>query len=102
MAHGNPFSDRREEGAPPAEDVQTQAAESRNDSPTAAIPVPRLIDDDDSDVERGDVSSEAFTTEAQSPPRSSWRSITSLNFAARVAALSGDSSWRQGQSDRSR
>ena len=107
MAQGNSPTDRRETTDHRTEDVQTRAAEARNDSPTAAIPVPRLLDDDDdSDVERGDVNSESGASQNESPTpsaqRSSWMNIASLNFSARVAALSGDSSWRQSQSDRSR
>lgn len=103
MAQGTSTNGGRDAGENRAEDVQVRAAETRNDSPTAGIPIPRLLDDvEDSDVERGSVHAESFADQTQSAPRSSWRAIASLNFSARVAALSGDLGRQQSQSDRSR
>ncbi|KAL9581790.1 MAG: hypothetical protein Q9203_005758 [Teloschistes exilis] len=78
------------------EDVQVQAAESTNDSPTAAIPIPR----DGADVEQGD---DMATTLVNDPPEASssrpgWRGVASLS----LSAFSGEATWRQAQADRNR
>ncbi|KAI4089999.1 MAG: hypothetical protein L6R37_007956 [Teloschistes peruensis] len=79
-----------------AEDVQVRAAESTNDSPTAAIPIPR----DGADVEQGD---DMAATLVNDPPEASssrpgWRGIASLS----LSAFSGEATWRQAQADRNR
>ena len=55
MAHADHQNDQRQEGEARSDDIQARAAETVNDSPSAAIPIPPRIDDsdDDSDVERG-------------------------------------------------
>ncbi|KAL8708098.1 MAG: hypothetical protein Q9220_006952 [cf. Caloplaca sp. 1 TL-2023] len=78
------------------EDVQTQAAETSNDSPTAAIPIPRDI----SDLERGD---DMAATLVNEPPETSssrrgWRGLASFS----LSAFSGEAAWRQAQADRNR
>ncbi|KAI4197234.1 MAG: hypothetical protein LQ350_006065 [Teloschistes chrysophthalmus] len=84
-------------GSPSAgEDVQVQAAESTNDSPTAAIPIPR----DAADLEQGD---DMAATLVNDPPEASssrpgWRGIASLS----LSAFSGEATWRQAQADRNR
>ena len=52
MVHGN-SKERRREGENRPEDIQARAAETVNESPSAAIPIPRLLDEDDEDIERG-------------------------------------------------
>ncbi|KAL8948568.1 MAG: hypothetical protein Q9222_005254 [Ikaeria aurantiellina] len=78
------------------EDIQTQAAETSNDSPTAAIPIPR----DTSDLERGD---DMAATLVNEPPETSssrrgWRGLASFS----LSAFSGEAAWRQAQADRNR
>lgn len=89
-----------------ADDVQARAAETVNDSPSAAIPIPRGSDEGeegvegDEDVELGGVDSSApIDEEARSGPRLAWRNLTSLS----ISALSGDTAvWRQSPADRNR
>ena len=78
------------------EDVQVQAAETTNDSPTAAIPIPRDL----SDLERGD---DMAATLVNDPPgasssRRGWRGLASFSWSA----FSGEAAWRQAQADRDR
>ena len=78
------------------EDVQVQAAETANESPSAAIPIPR-----DADLERGDDMAATLVNdepEASSPNRSSWRGLTSLS----LSAFSGEAGRRQSQVNRDR
>lgn len=98
MAHGNAASNQREESESRADDVQARAAEARNDSPSSAIPIPRIVEDDESDLERGDDSTAPLISESQSPARSVWRNFASLS----LSALSGEAAWRQAQADRNR
>lgn len=97
MAHGS-SNERRQEGESRADDVQARAAETVNESPSAAIPIPRLADEDEEDIERGTDSS-APLNEGSSVARSGWRNLASLS----VSALSGDTAvWRQSPADRNR
>ena len=77
------------------EDVQAQAAETANESPSAAIPIPR-----DSDLERGDDMAATLVNDQTetSTSRSSWRGLTSLS----LSAFSGEAGRRQAQADRDR
>ena len=79
------------------EDVQAQAAETANESPSAAIPIPR-----DSDLERGDDMAATLVNDqpetSTSTSRSSWRGLTSLS----LSAFSGEAGRRQAQADRDR
>ena len=89
-------SEPRPTAAGQESDVQTQAAETTNDSPTAAIPIPR----DPADLERGD---DLAATLVDDPPEEStsrrrWRGLASLS----LSAFSGEASWRQFQTDRNR
>ena len=78
------------------DDVQVQAAQSTNDSPSAAIPIPR----DAVDLERGD---DMASTLVNDPPeasssRRSWHGLASFS----LSAFSGEAAWRQAQADRNR
>lgn len=77
------------------EDVQAQAAETANESPSAAIPIPR-----DNDLERGDDMAATLVNDQPetSTSRSSWRGLTSLS----LSAFSGEAGRRQAQADRNR
>ena len=77
------------------EDIQAQAAETANESPSAAIPIPR-----DTDLERGDDMAATLVNDQPeaSTSRSSWRGLTSLS----LSAFSGEAGRRQAQADRDR
>ncbi|KAK2767391.1 hypothetical protein FQN54_003547 [Arachnomyces sp. PD_36] len=84
-----------------ADDVQSQAAETRNDSPSSAIPIDRPSEDADSDLEQGEASSTMpllNTSSTSAPPQSSWRNFASFS----LSALSGDTIWHQAHNDRNR
>lgn len=97
MAHGS-SSDRRQAGENRADDIQARAAETANDSPSAAIPIPRLSDEDDEDIERGAESLGPLRI-GTNGARLGWRNLTSLS----ISALSGDTAvWRPSPADRNR
>ena len=104
MAQGS-SSERQHNVENPWDDVQTRAAETVNESPSAAIPIPHLSDDNEDeeeaeveDVERGADASSSFYG-ARHAPRSAWRNLASLS----ISALSGDTAvWRGSPSDRNR
>lgn len=97
MANGN-SNERRREGENRSDDVQSRVAETVNDSPAAAIPIPRLSDEDEEDIERGTDAS-ASLNGATNAPRPGWRNLASLS----ISALSGDTAvWRQSPADRNR
>lgn len=78
------------------DELQVQAAETTNDSPTAAIPIPHGSDD----LERGD---DMAATLVNDPPEASstrrgWRGFASFS----LSAFSGEAAWRQAQADRDR
>ncbi|KAL8862242.1 MAG: hypothetical protein Q9178_001251 [Gyalolechia marmorata] len=78
------------------DDVQVQAAQTSNDSPSAAIPIPR----DAVDLERGD---DMASTLVNDPPeasssRRSWHGLASFS----LSAFSGEAAWRRAQADRNR
>lgn len=100
MAHADQQNDQRQEGELRSDDVQARAAETINNSPSAAIPILSRIDDsdDDSDVERGTDSVEPSTSSSQATPRSAWRNLVSGG----LSNLSGDTVWRQTPADRNR
>ena len=77
------------------EDVQAQAAETANESPSAAIPIPR-----DTDLERGDDMAATLVNDQPeaTTSRSSWRGLTSLS----LSAFSGEAGRRQSQASRDR
>jgi hypothetical protein len=105
MAHGHSNDPpRRHEGENGSDDIQARAAETVNDSPSAAIPIPHVSDEDDEDedIERGGMDLSAPLHEGSSStngPRLAWRNLTSLS----ISALSGDTAvWRQSPADRNR
>lgn len=101
MAHGSSPLNRRDISESDTEDdVQTQAALTRNESPSSSIPVPmRISEEDQSDLEHGEEEETPLIRESQSPPaRSSWRNLASFS----LSALSGEAAWRQAQADRNR
>ena len=77
------------------EDVQAQAAETANESPSAAIPIPR-----DTDLEHGEDMAATLVNDQPeaSTSRSSWRGLTSLS----LSAFSGEAGRRQRQANRDR
>lgn len=87
-----PYHDNTEE-----EDIQIQAAETINDSPSSAIPIPR---DANSDLERGDDMAATLVNDQQEGtlPTRGWRGLASLS----LSAFSGEAAWRQAQADRNR
>ena len=100
MAHADQQNDQRQEGENRSDDVQARAAETVNDSPSAAIPIPARMDDsdDDSDVERGSDALQPLNSNSQPASRSAWRNLVSGN----LSTLSGDTVWRQTPADRNR
>ena len=88
---------------PDSADIQAQAAETINDSPSSAIPIPRSPEQqlDDGDLERGDEDMAATLVNDQSDTflvRRGWRGLASLS----LSAFSGEAAWRQAQADRNR
>ena len=85
------------------EDIQAQAAETTNESPSSAIPIPRSPEQqlDDEDLERGDEDMAATLVNDRSDNfsiRRGWRGLASLS----LSAFSGEAAWRQAQADRNR
>ena len=78
-------------GVPQGDDVQALAAETTNESPSAAIPIPR-----DNDIERGDDMADTLVEDQSG--RRGWRGLASLS----LSAFSGEAAWRQAQADRNR
>ena len=89
--HQGPYLDN-----PGDTDVQAQAAESTNESPSAAIPIPRDID-----LEQGDdLAATLVNDQAEaSTPRSRWRGLAA---SMSLSAFAGEAAWRQDQEDRNR
>jgi hypothetical protein len=100
MAHADQQNDQREEGEIRSDDIQARAAETVNNSPSAAIPILSRIDDsdDESDVERGRGAAEPSTSSSHATSRSAWRNLVPGN----LSNLSGDTVWRQTPADRNR
>ena len=86
-----PYQDEPDDG-----DIQAQAAETANDSPSAAIPIPR-----DNDLERGDDMAATLVNDQPeaATPRNGWRGLAA-SFS--LSAFSGEAAWRRGQADRDR
>ena len=82
------------------EDIQAQVAETVNDSPSSAIPIPRTAEHDDDDLERGDDMAATLVNDQPEgfSPRRGWRGLASLS----LSAFSGEAAWRQAQADRNR
>ncbi|MCJ1474563.1 hypothetical protein MMC13_003222 [Lambiella insularis] len=83
-----------------SDEVQDQAAETTNESPSSAIPIPRSSDDGELDLERGDDIAATLVNDQPDAfsPRRSWRGLASLS----LSAFSGEAAWRQAQADRNR
>lgn len=88
-----------------SDDVQSRAAQTTNDEPSAAIPIPVRLEEDrmDDDVEQGrDVETPllggSHTHQGDRHGQPLWRNIVS----ASVSRLSGDTLWRQASVDRNR
>ncbi|KAG7007659.1 hypothetical protein G7Y79_00008g022970 [Physcia stellaris] len=79
-------------GVSQGDDVQALAAETTNESPSAAIPIPR----DNNDIERGDDMADTLVEDQSG--RRGWRGLASLS----LSAFSGEAAWRQAQADRNR
>lgn len=73
-----------------------QAAETANESPSAAIPIPR-----DTDLEQGDDMAATLVNDQPqaSTSRSVWRGLAA---SMSLSAFSGEAAWRQAQEDRNR
>ena len=71
-------------------DIQAQAAETTNESPTAAIPIPC-----NDDLERGDdMAATLVNDQAEaSAPQGGWRGLASMS----LSAFSGEAAWREAQ-----
>ena len=71
-------------------DIQTQAAETTNESPTAAIPIPC-----NDDLERGDDMAATLVNDRAeaSSPQGGWRGLASMS----LSAFSGEAAWREAQ-----
>lgn len=78
------------------DDVQVQAAETSNDAPSAAIPIPHVSED----LERGDDMAATLVNDPAeaSSSRRGWRGFASFS----LSAFSGEAAWRQAQADRNR
>ncbi|ETN45705.1 uncharacterized protein HMPREF1541_09538 [Cyphellophora europaea CBS 101466] len=82
-----------------SEEVQSRAADTVNEEPSSAIPIPlREEESEDEDVERGQNIDEPLLGGPQTEPPSAWRNI----LATSLSRLSGETVWRQTPSDRSR
>ncbi|PGH09868.1 hypothetical protein AJ79_05595 [Helicocarpus griseus UAMH5409] len=97
MGHRSSSSHRSERPERMSDDIQARIAETRNDSPSAAIPLSQVPDDIDSDLERGDSTTSLVNNSQNSNTQSNWRNLASLS----ISALSGDAMWHQPRSPRS-
>lgn len=86
----------RDANVPDGDDIQIQAAETVNESPTAAIPIPRDLND----LERGDDMAATLVNDVPeaSSTRRGWRGLASFSWSA----FSGEAAWRQAHADRDR
>ena len=107
MAHASTGHPANTTPSPPSQaragDIQVQAAETANDAPTAAIPIPQY-----SDLESGDDLAATLVndraTSSSPAPRNRWNGLANLSWSA----FSGQAVWREAreareaQEDRSR
>ena len=102
MAHPSTSTAAEDPGPVNASDVQAQAAETTNESPTAAIPIPYHSED----LERGD---DMAATLVNDPPQSSasssssnhrpgWTGLANLS----LSAFTGQRHWREAREERDR
>lgn len=99
MARSNQHgTDQRQSGEETSDDVQSRAAQTVNEEPSAAIPIPIRVEDiEDEDIERGqDIDGTLLSPPTE--PQSAWRNVV----ARSLSRLSGDTVWRQTPNDRSR
>lgn len=90
--------DNQDENEETSDDIQTRAFETRNDSPSAAIPVSGLPDLD-RDLEQNDAPDAPLLNEdSNTARRSSWRNLVSFS----LPTFNSDSLWRQPHPDRTR
>ena len=94
----------RAPSSPPAvinsDDIQAQAAEATNNSPTAAIPIPGHSDleqEDEEDLAATLVNDESASASSSARP-GVWRGLANMS----LSAFSGEAVWRQAREDRSR
>jgi hypothetical protein len=84
-----------------SDEYQDEAAETVNDSPSSAIPIPRSAEDD-TDLEQGDSEDMAATLVNNRvdtfSPRRGWRAMLTLS----LGAFTGEAIWMQAQADRTR
>lgn len=78
------------------EDIQALAAETVNESSSSALPVPRSIEDEDDDLERGITSPRPNRHRRVSPSPGSWRNMLASSLGG------GSRSPRTPQEDRNR
>ncbi|KAL6713665.1 hypothetical protein ACLMJK_009130 [Lecanora helva] len=95
-AANDAINSRVQQGRQNSADIQTQAAETTNESPSAAIPIPRDID-----LEQGDDMAATLVNDEDesSVSESSWRG---LSASMSLSAFSGEAAWRQAQENRNR
>lgn len=78
-------------------DIQTQVAETVNDNPSAAIPIPQT----GTDLERGDDLAATLVNdqpEGSTPRNGGWRSLAAMS----LSAFTGEAAWREAQAERER
>lgn len=83
------------------DDLQSQVAETVNEEPSSAIPIPVHSEEEqaeDEDVERGQNAEEPLLGGQPAERQSVWRNI----LATSLSRLSGETVWRQTPSDRTR
>ena len=84
-------SDQRQQGEETSDDIQSRAAQTVNEEPTAAIPIPSRVDEDeDDDIEQGQDVEEPLLDRAEREQQSAWRNV----IARSLSRLSGDTVWR--------
>lgn len=94
-------TDQREDDEQTSDDIQQRAAQTINNEPSAAIPIPVREDeqDADEDVERGhNVDDPLLGGRPSGTAQAGWRNI----IGASLSRLSGETVWRQTPVDRSR
>lgn len=88
-------------GGSTSDDIQAQAGETANESPSSALPIATFPEEDDSDLERGldDEMGLLSQTPSRSPPRGSgWRNLANLG----LSLFGRDNSRAENVGDRSR
>ena len=97
-------NDQRQDGEQTSDDVQSRVAQTVNEEPSSAIPIPTRDDDsadEDEDIERGQDVDDPLLGGQPAGNRSVWRNV----IARSLSRLSGDTVWRSQtptENDRSR